>query len=171
MNLPAHDIHLRPETPSDEAFLARLFAETRAVEVASLPGGEAMRATFLHLQFLAQRAGHRAHHPHAERSIVVVDGQPAGKLIVDRAGTVTVLVDVALLPEHRGRGVGGALIGALLTEAQAAGRTVRLHVVRTSPAARLYERLGFLPAGGDEMYAAMEWHPPRGDPQVAETPS
>ncbi len=171
MNLPAHDIHLRPETPSDEAFLARLFASTRVDEVASLPGGEGMRATFLRLQFLAQRAGHRAQHPDAERSIVLVDGQLAGRLIVDRSGDATVLVDIALLPESRGRGTGGGLLGALLAEARAAGRAVRLHVLRTNPAARLYERLGFLPAGGDEMYAAMEWHPPRGDPQVAETPS
>jgi len=88
---------------------------------------------------------------------------------VDRSGDTTVLVDVALLAEHRGRGVGGALMGALLAEAQAACRAVRLHVSRTNPAARLYERLGFVRKGGDEMYAAMEWRPPQGAIRAAHT--
>lgn len=154
------DLHLRPETPADDGFLAYLFASTRAAEVASLAGGAAVRETFLRIQSMAQRAGHKAQHPGAERSIVLVDGAPVGRWMVDRSGHTLVLVDVALLPEQRGRGLGAALIRALLAEAARQRRPVGLHVLRSSPAARLYERLGFVRTGGSEIHDAMEWRPP-----------
>ncbi len=154
------DLHLRPETPADEAFLFRLFASTRAAEVASLAGGEAVRETFLRIQHMAQRAGHAAQHPRAERSIVLVDGAPGGRWVVDRSGPALVLVDVALLPEHRGKGLGSALLRTLLAEAGRQRRAVALHVLRSSPAARLYERLGFARTGGTEVHDSMEWRPP-----------
>ena len=56
-------------------------------------------------------------------------------------------MDIALLPEYRGRGIGTALLEELLVEADATGRRVTIHVERFNPARRLYERLGFVEAG------------------------
>jgi ribosomal protein S18 acetylase RimI-like enzyme len=53
------------------------------------------------------------------------------------------MVDIAILPPWRGRGVGGALLRALQDEARAAVRPLTIHVERMNPAMRLYERLGF----------------------------
>lgn len=173
----AQDLCLRPEGPSDEAFLLRLFAGTRAAELAFLgppgaaPGGwTPMQETFLRIQHLAQTRGYQAAYPNAERSIVLLGGEPAGRWMVDREGESIVLVDVAFLPEHRGKGLGTALLKRLLAEASGAasalgpsaaatGRKVKLHVALGNPAIRLYQRLGFVRTGGDELRDCMEWAP------------
>jgi len=61
------------------------------------------------------------------------------------------------LPDHRGAGIGGAILRSLLAEAAAAGKPVRIHVERLNPARRLYERLGFLPVADKGVYVMMEW--------------
>jgi ribosomal protein S18 acetylase RimI-like enzyme len=67
------------------------------------------------------------------------------------------VVDLALLPPWRGRGIGGRLLRELLAEAAAAGLPVRVHVERTNPALRLYARLGFAPAAELGPYLRLEW--------------
>ena len=68
-------------------------------------------------------------------------------------------MDIALLPEHRGAGIGSAVLRGLLAEAAAAGKPVRIHVERLNPARRLYERLGFAPIEDKGVYYLMEWRP------------
>ena len=65
--------------------------------------------------------------------------------------------DIALLPEHRGAGIGGRLLQDLLTEAAASGKRVSIHVERFNPAMRLYERLGFTKQEEVGVYFRMEW--------------
>ena len=67
------------------------------------------------------------------------------------------VVDIALLAQERGQGLGTACIRDLQAEAERTARTLRLSVVRMNAAARLYERLGFRVTGGDEIRYAMEW--------------
>ncbi|HYR88006.1 MAG TPA: GNAT family N-acetyltransferase [Terriglobia bacterium] len=50
---------------------------------------------------------------------------------------------IAVLPEHRGRGVGSALLQRLVEMAGAAYDAVSLSVSMDNPARRLYERVGF----------------------------
>lgn len=52
-------------------------------------------------------------------------------------------LSIALLPEHRQRGLGSHLISAMLEQARTRYDAVSLSVVQTSPAVRLYQRLGF----------------------------
>lgn len=57
-------------------------------------------------------------------------------------------VSIAVGEGFRGRGLGGRLLGALATEARAAGITaVSLSVEARNPAARLYRRQGFREVG------------------------
>jgi len=51
------------------------------------------------------------------------------------------------------------MIRELLNEAIAASKPVRLHVAKSNPAQRLYERLGFSPAGEHSMYLEMIFKP------------
>ena len=76
---------------------------------------------------------------------MLVDGEPAGRLYVARWKKELRIVDIALLPEHRGRGIGAELLRELLEEADAAGKPVTIHVERENPAMGLYQRLGFSP--------------------------
>jgi GNAT superfamily N-acetyltransferase len=52
-------------------------------------------------------------------------------------------------PSHQGRGLGAAVLAALLAEADAAGEAVELSVLRESPALRLYIRAGFVETARD----------------------
>jgi ribosomal protein S18 acetylase RimI-like enzyme len=80
-------------------------------------------------------------------------------LLVDRKGADITLVDIAVLPEYRNRGIGTTLIQSLLKEATCAQKSVALHVLRWSSAARLYERLGFTMVSDDGVYLEMKRSP------------
>jgi ribosomal protein S18 acetylase RimI-like enzyme len=52
-------------------------------------------------------------------------------------------LSVAIEPPYRGRGIGTALLAALMKEAELRYRAISLSVARDNAAARLYRRLGF----------------------------
>ena len=148
---------LRPAKPGDEAFLFRLYAETRAEELAGCGWSAAQREIFLRQQFAARRNGYAAAFPGAEHTVVVMGREPVGALIVNRAPEEIRVVDLALRPAQRGRGLGRQLVGKLIEEARATGRPLRLQVLKTNRAARLYARLGFAPVGENGLHLKMEW--------------
>ena len=154
---------LRPETEADLAFLFRVYASTRAAEMALVDWSDHEKESFLRMQFNAQRTHYLDNYPDARFDVLEQQGQAIGRLYVHRTESETRVMDITLLPEHRGRGLGGALMRALLDEAAAAGRSVSIHVERYNPAIRLYERLGFQAKGEDGgVYRLMEWRAPRG---------
>lgn len=128
---------------ADEEFLYAVYASTRAEELAIVPWTDAEKDAFLRMQFDAQDRYYREQRPNSASDVIVVDGQPAGRLYVDRLTDEIRIVDIALLPEQRGRGVGTLLIRRVLDEASATGRPVTIHVARGNRARVLYERLGF----------------------------
>ena len=95
------------------------------------------------MQFELQHSQYHENYTHTTYEIVLVDGEPAGRLYVSRWENELRIVDIALVPEFRGRGVGGGLLRELLDEADAAGKRVTIHVERENPALELYRRLGF----------------------------
>ena len=125
-----------------------------------MPWDDAQKDAFLRAQFDAQDAWWRENYKGASFDVVVVDGEPAGRLYVHRGASELRIVDIALLPEHRGSGIGTALLDNLLAEADAAGKSVTIHVERMNPALRLYERLGFALAEDKGVYLFLE-RPPR----------
>lgn len=63
---------------------------------------------------------------------------------------------VSVLPGHRGRGVGTALLSSLVERCSELGcPALSLSVQRSNPAVRLYERLGFREVSGDDGEAVM----------------
>lgn len=155
MNAEHADITLRPERPGDETFLYRLYASVRQPELDAWGWPEAARETFLGVQFKAQQ-NFRATYPLAESVIVFRGGEQIGRLIVCRTESEVRLLDIALVPGHRGRGIGSMLIRRLMAEAAEARRPLRLEVLKGHRAAGLYERLGFKRIGGTEVHDEME---------------
>ena len=152
-------IALRPVTEADRAFLLRVYASTRDEELRAVPWAPEAKEAFVAQQFLAQHEHYRATYPGASWDVIEVEGRPAGRLYVARWPGEIRVIDIALLPEARGRGVGTALLGDLLGEAAATGRKVSIHVELGNPARRLYERLGFRVAAGRGVHELMQWHP------------
>ncbi|HTQ30736.1 MAG TPA: GNAT family N-acetyltransferase [Opitutaceae bacterium] len=149
----------RPAAAADAAFCFSVYAGTRAEELAAWGWNDAQQEFFLKMQFAAQMASYRAAFPGALQAVVLRNEQPVGTLTVNYAGDEVRLVDIAFLPEHRGAGLGTGVIRRLQAEAHGSGRPLRLQVLKTNPAVRLYARLGFVATGGDEMRVEMASHP------------
>ena len=152
---------LRPEQPEDEALLFEIYASTRGVELALTNWEEPMRRAFLNQQFKAMRQGYRGMFPSGEYSIIEINGKLAGRLVIHRSETEIRVVDLALLPAHRNRGIGTFLMRRVCADASIAGNPVRLCVLKNGRAIRWYERLGFAKTGEMGVYDELEWRPPR----------
>jgi ribosomal protein S18 acetylase RimI-like enzyme len=152
-------IELRPETGDDGEFLARLYRDARAEEMAQWGWPPEQQALFLNMQFEAQRRGFRQSFPKAAGRIVRVGDADAGRMLVAEETLEIHLVDIALLQEYRGRGVGTELLTGLQRECERRGLPLRLQVLVVNPARRLYRRMGFDEVSADSMYVRMEWRP------------
>jgi|SRR5579864_126655 len=150
---------LRPASPRDQEFLFQLYASTRLPEIAALGWNLAQQEAFLRMQFNAQQSWYDTAYAGAEHGIVIVDAKPVGRLLVQHGAEATILVDISLIPEYRGRGLGTILMGNLLNDCRNSGLPVRLQVLKTNPAQRLYERVGFRRTSEDQLYFQMEWRP------------
>lgn len=113
--------------------------------------------TFLRMQFEMQQQSYKTNYPESSYQIILVDDQPVGHMLVAEQVERMVLVDIALLPDFRGGGIGTAFIEKLQREAGRSGKTIVLHVVATSAARRLYERLGFRATGDNGFQLEMQW--------------
>lgn len=152
-------VEFRPITEADESFLRELYASTRADEMAQVPWSDEQKEEFLGFQFDAQHKYYQEQFPDAEFLVIEKVGVPIGRLYIDRRDDEHRLIDIALLSEHRGSGVGGEIMADILAEASEAGKLVRIHVERNNPAMRLYERLGFEKIEEQGVYYLMEWKP------------
>jgi len=153
-------VSLRPVTPEDDAFLAAVYASSRAEELAITGWTEEQKTEFCRRQFDAQSAYYAENYPGASFQVIERDGWPVGRLYVDRWEKEIRIVDITLLPEFRGSGMGTKLLRELQDEARAAGKSLTIHVERFNRALRLYEKLGFKQIEDKGVYLLMEWKSP-----------
>jgi ribosomal protein S18 acetylase RimI-like enzyme len=130
---------LRPARPDDFDYCARLY----------LQGMEKIIKE-LNLNRDAQVTGLRQRWDVTQVRIITLDGRDIGWLqSFEEDGALflgQLFVDSAL----RGGGIGTEVVKALIADATKVGRAVTLGVVKTNPALRLYERLGFRTTHEDE---------------------
>jgi ribosomal protein S18 acetylase RimI-like enzyme len=149
-------ISYRPVRPNDGELLFSIYASTREDEMRLVPWTEDEKQSFLRQQFEAQRTHYRRYLPETEYLVIERNGQPIGRLYLDRRDDELRIVDIALLTEHRGGGIGNAILTDLIDEASGSGVPVRIHVERNNPALGLYRRLGFREIGDQGVYLHME---------------
>lgn len=147
---------LRPVTDDDRPFLVDLYAGLREPELAHVAWDDEHKRAFVEHQYEAQDAHYRGNYPGATLDVVEVEGERAGRLYVHRGPSDIRIMDIALLASFRGRGIGTALLRALIDEADGSGRRLSIHVEANNPARTLYDRLGFLPVGEHGVYVLME---------------
>jgi len=154
-------LSLRRTTDADFEFLAEVYASTRREELSVTSWPEEQKTAFLRWQFEAQHQYYREYYPNCEFLIVErMNGaalEPIGRLYVDRWPDQIRLVDIALLPNHRGQGFGGALLRSIMAEGAASGLPVTIHVEASNPAMALYRRLGFRHVDSNGIYYLMRW--------------
>lgn len=153
---------LRPVQPGDTPFLYRIYASRRGEGLAAVNTDEAKKQSFLRMQFEAQCRYYAEWFSYAHFDIVELEDIPIGRFYVDYGLVVIRIVELTLLPEYRGKGYGGKLLRDLLEEAGEADLPVIAHVEQTSPAVRLYSRLGFEEVRMEGHYRLMRWQPAQG---------
>ena len=149
------NLSLREATPDDGPFLLEVYASTRLDELADTDWTDDQKRAFIQMQFMARERSY----PRVDNRIILLNGRPIGRMLVDRTEAEIVLRDIALLTEYRNAGIGSRLIRDLMKEATEAGTPIMLHVIAFSPAVRLYERLGFRQTGEEAAYLEMKWLP------------
>jgi ribosomal protein S18 acetylase RimI-like enzyme len=125
---------LRKATLRDAAFLYRLRSITLKAYVEQFPGWSDVQREAYYLDF-----------DPAIHDIILVDGREAGAVSVVRSPNETRFINLHLLPEYQSQGIGTAVFQEAIAEATARGVPVVLQgVLKTNPAVKLYERLGFV---------------------------
>lgn len=130
---------LRPARAEDFDYCARLYFE-----------GMENIIRELNLSMEAQVAGFRQRWDVTQVKIVTLDGTDIGWLQSFVREDALFLAQLFVDHAWRGQGIGTAIVEALIEEAGRAGRALTLGVVKTNPALRLYQRLGFRTTHEDE---------------------
>jgi ribosomal protein S18 acetylase RimI-like enzyme len=155
--MPPESITLRPVTKDDEKFLWGVYCSTRLDELRPVPWTEEEKVAFLTMQFRAQAEHYERVYEKADFLIIMRHGVDIGRLYIDRMPNEIHLIDIALLPEFRGGGIGAALMKEILEEGRTSGRKVTIYVENFNPARHLYDRLGFRHVDDNGVYHLMEW--------------
>jgi len=145
---------------ADEPLLRLLFSEGRLAELRTAGLGVDEARQLVEFQYRGQIRQYQSAFPDAQSHVIVADGQPVGRLLVDRAEGELRIVDIAVLAAARGQGIGSAVLRSLQHQAAVSGRRIAMRAARGSLAQRLYSRLGFSEGPGDEMYVELSWETP-----------
>ena len=146
-------------TDDDLAFVASLYASTRREELADTGWPQEMQDAFLRQQHEAQHSHYRATYGGAEWLIIEQGGAPVGRLYRVVWPHEIRIIDISLMPDARGSGIGGAILGAIQEEARGIGKAVSIHVEKNNRARNLYLRLGFAVIEDKGVYDLMAWRP------------
>ncbi|WP_319446739.1 MULTISPECIES: GNAT family N-acetyltransferase [unclassified Mycobacterium] len=134
-------VELRAATVGDAAFIVEMARHTCIIEDWDLPDADSEDT-----QTLLPR-GH---------DVAVVAGDTTRvrlgaawtfhhepPLLLDAGGVALPEIAIAVTPERRGSGIGGALLDELFVRCAARYEALSLNVHKRNPASRLYERKGF----------------------------
>lgn len=130
---------IRPAAPEDFDYCARLYFE-----------GMEKIIKELNLNMDAQVAGLRQRWDVTQVRVIALDGTDIGWLQSFEKDNTLFLGQLFVDGAFRRQGIGTEVVKALIEEATTAGRAMTLGVVKTNPALRLYERLGFRTTHEDE---------------------
>ena len=120
------------------------------------------------MQFEAQRRHYRSEMPDCAWLVLEHEGTPVGRLYLESRDDGLHIVDIALMPEWRGKGVGAAILNELKALAETSRVKLCLFVETFNPALNLYRRLGFVQIGDTGVYLEMAWTPNPGSEGPAE---
>lgn len=151
-------ITLRPVSDNDREFLLKVYEASRAFEMQFVNWDDQTKWTFLKHQFDAQHAHYREHYQGAELDIILIDGKPRGRFYVFRGPGQIAIMDITLLPDFRGRGIGSKLIRGLLAEAAKSECSVRVFLETFNPYQPIFAKLGFQIVHDDGVSRRYEWH-------------
>jgi len=151
---------LRVMDDADLPFAAAVYASTRQEEVSQAGWPQPMIDAFLAQQHAAQHAHYTAHYPGIQRYAIQRASADIGRLYLWEGASDLRIVDIALLPDARGGGIGAALLADVIAYARKRGLRTSIHVEQQNPARRLYLRMGFVfEKTANDVYDRLVCHP------------
>lgn len=148
----------RPARTEDEALLFALFASDKRVEFAAFGVPAEQAEILVDMQYRGRKMTYAAEYPLAEDWILLAhNGLPVGRLLINRRPDCWRILDIAILPEHRGCGLGTSVIEECQARCKEAGVKLELQVAAANPARTFYERLGFCILREDSLAFEMVW--------------
>lgn len=153
------NISFRAVTDADIDFLKQVYFSTRLDELAITGWDKSEIDRFLSQQFSSQHQYYKEQFPHAAFELIQLNDTPIGRLYTDLRADEIRLIDIALLPEHRKKGIGRQIMSQTLQSARSLNLPVRIHVEKNNPALKLYHRLGFTEIEDKGVYSFLQWSP------------
>jgi GNAT superfamily N-acetyltransferase len=152
-------LELRRVRPEDEPFLGALFAFTEQERLAACGADALTLQAIIRHEWAGQSRHYRLLDADATHSIILAQGQPAGRLVFWENGAEIHLAELAVAPAFRGLGIGSAVIDTLKAKAQQTRRPLRLHVEKyhLRQPRKFYQRLGFVLLEDRQTHLLMEW--------------
>jgi ribosomal protein S18 acetylase RimI-like enzyme len=116
-------------------------------------------------QYDSQHRFYFANYDTAHYGIIQWTDRPVGRLYVDYRDDEVRVLEIALLPEYRERGIGRIVMMGICLEAATRRKPVRLHVHYLSRAQRFYRQFGFREIAVEGPDRLMEWRHPQTEGQ------
>jgi ribosomal protein S18 acetylase RimI-like enzyme len=155
-------VRLRRATQEDDRFLVEVYSSIREDELALTDWNASQRTAFVEMQFRAQQSHYREYYPEGEQYVILSGDTAIGRLYVAEIEKEVRILDITVLPKHRGGGIGRRVIEALLAEGTAIGKPVRIYVESYNRSLGLFQRLGFSKIDENEHSYLMEWRAEEG---------
>jgi ribosomal protein S18 acetylase RimI-like enzyme len=154
-------ISLQPESlttadanlASDPGALAyRLFSHDKLAEFAAVGLPQQQAEMLVQMQWRGRNLTYAQQYPDSEDWVISIDdGLPIGRYSLQKTLQGFRMVDLAILPEYRNRGIGSQVLQQLTRDIAATKKIFALRVEKDNPALRLYTRLGFTAIDEDEL--------------------
>ena len=152
-------IQLRPAEEKDNLFIETVYRTTREDELNLTNWPELQKKAFITMQSMAQLAEYKKNYPGAAYQLIMYKKKPAGRFYTWENDNEIRLIDITLLPQFRGKGIGTSLLGELIKKSNKVQKKISLHVDPVNPALRLYRRLGFIRIKNNGRHYYMERTP------------
>ncbi|WPC43959.1 GNAT family N-acetyltransferase [Clostridium sp. JS66] len=127
-----------------EDMLLKIFKESRQ-DLTWISGiTEEQKESIIAQQFMMEQQQLMEMYPEAQLNIITMDGKPIGRLYIYYGKTVDRILEIGLLEEYRGRGIGRKIVTTVVGNAVEKEKTVSLQVAWFNQGAyAFYEKLGF----------------------------
>jgi ribosomal protein S18 acetylase RimI-like enzyme len=137
-------IQLRPVEEKDAAFIEAVYRTTREAELNLTSWSEYQKSAFISMQSAAQLADYKTKCPHAMFQVIIYNKKDAGRFFTCETENDIRLLDISILPEFTGKGIGTNLLHRLIQRSNKVQKKISLQVMASNPALKLYQRLGFV---------------------------
>ena len=152
-------IQLRTVEEKDAAFIEAVYRTTREAELNLTNWSEYQKSAFISMQSAAQLADYKTKFPGARFQVIIYNKKDAGRFFTGETENEIRLLDITVLPEFTGKGIGTTLLQHLIQRSNKVQKKISLHVISSNPALKLYQRLGFVHIKNEGFRYYMERQP------------